>query len=91
MSDETYLSYAVIDATGVVVGATPYAINTRLAPGGRVIDTLQDAADYLAGWAPSGPGQTVHVWRCGGVAAPVGGTLDNLRPADATAESAVTA
>lgn len=91
MSDETYLSYAVVDAAGVVVGGTPYAINTRLAPGGRVIATLQDAADYLAGWAPSGPHQTVHVWSCGGVATLVGGTLDNLRPADASAESAVTA
>lgn len=80
---DLYLSYAVTD-NGVVVGNTPYAINTRLAPGGRRIESPQDSADYIASWGAKA-GQTVHVWIGGGVEVPNGATLDGLRPADASA------
>lgn len=87
LGDETFLSYAVVRADGVVVRESAWAINSKLAPGPRRIETPQDAADYLATWAPTGPDQTVHVWIGGGIDVPVGGTLAGLRAADAVAKS----
>jgi hypothetical protein len=86
--DATFISYAVTNSDGTVVCATPYAVNSRIAPGGAVLDTIQATAEYVASWAPTGPGQRAHVWLGGGVEAPVGGTLDGLPKPDASAAGA---
>jgi hypothetical protein len=90
--DETFLSYAVVDdRTGQVLRGCDWAVNSRIVPGGQQMTSEQDQADYIAGWAPFGPDQTVHVWLGGGVGVEVRlrTLLDGLPPADATAPSQV--
>jgi hypothetical protein len=83
-TDETWLSWAAVDSDGCVTASCAYAIHSRIAPGGQVIATPQDAADYVASYAPTGPNQTVHIWFGGGVFNPVGTLVDQRTP-DATA------
>lgn len=83
-TDETWLSWAVVDDSDHVVASHAYAIHSRIAPGGRVIATAQDAADYVASYAATAPGQRVHIWFGGGVFNPVGSPVDQRTP-DATA------
>src|SRR5262249_44278970 len=85
MTGDTFLSWASVDADGRVTASCAYAGNSRIVPGGRTIASVRDAADYLVSWAPTGPGETVHVWLGGGVFVEPGATLDGLRPADAQA------
>lgn len=87
MSSETFMAHVVTDPDGTVVACTPFGINGRREQGAPIPDA-QGQADYVAGWAAQ-PGQTAHVWIGGDpVDVPVGGRLDGVRHADASAVKA---